>query len=178
MSDAAEPPKRTLSTEILTRYISYARKRVQPALTDDACMDLQEAYQDLRRLGNSRRTISATPRQLESLIRLSEAHARMRFSFQVERIDVAEAVRLLRVALHQAAMDPDTGRIDMEKLITGHSAADRANIEVLATELRNMLAPRRGASVKFWKLLQDLNANRDKVSFSSLEHLAVSYPAL
>lgn len=34
----------------------------------------------MRKVGNIRNTITATPRQLESLIRLSEAHARMRLS--------------------------------------------------------------------------------------------------
>ena len=41
--------------------------------------------------------ISATPRQLESIIRISEALAKMRLSATVERSDVAEAVRLMKV---------------------------------------------------------------------------------
>lgn len=63
----------------------------------------------MRKLGGGKKTITATPRQLESLVRISEAHARMRFSKVVERIDVAEAIRLVRVALQQAAIDPRTG---------------------------------------------------------------------
>ena len=41
-------------------------------------------------------TISATPRQLESLIRLGEALARMRLSPTVTRADAAEALRLMQ----------------------------------------------------------------------------------
>ena len=41
--------------------------------------------------------VSATPRQLESLVRLGEALARMRLSPTVESSDVAEALRLMRV---------------------------------------------------------------------------------
>ena len=44
-----------------------------------------------------RQTITATPRQLESLIRISEALARMRLSPTVERQDAAEALRLMQV---------------------------------------------------------------------------------
>ena len=44
-----------------------------------------------------RQTITATPRQLESLIRISEALARMRLSATVERADAAEALRLMQV---------------------------------------------------------------------------------
>ena len=58
-----------------------------------------------------RGTVTAYPRQLESLIRLSEAHARMRLSNVVEELDVDEAVRLHKEALKQAATDPKTGTL-------------------------------------------------------------------
>ena len=47
----------------------------------------------MRKVGSSRGAVSAYPRQLESLIRLAEAHAKMRFSFVVETVDVEEAKR-------------------------------------------------------------------------------------
>ncbi len=57
---------------------------------------------------NGSRTISSTPRQLESLIRLSEAIAKMRLSMvvHVERKSVGETVRLMKVATQAAATDP------------------------------------------------------------------------
>ena len=63
----------------------------------------------MRKVGAGRGIITAYPRQLESLIRLSEAHARMRLSNTVEEIDVNEANRLYKEALKQAATDPKTG---------------------------------------------------------------------
>jgi len=53
----------------------------------------------MRSLGNSKKTITATPRQLESMIRISEALAKMRLSDFVEKRDVEEAVRLIKHAL-------------------------------------------------------------------------------
>ena len=47
----------------------------------------------MRKVGSGRGTVTAYPRQLESLIRLSEAHAKMRFSPTVEIVDVGEAKR-------------------------------------------------------------------------------------
>lgn len=43
------------------------------------------------------------------MIRLSEAHARMRYSDRVELQDVEEANRLIREALKESATDPVTG---------------------------------------------------------------------
>ena len=48
---------------------------------------------------------------MESLIRLAEAFARLRFSHKVEVMDVEEATRLHKEALKQSAVDPSTGTI-------------------------------------------------------------------
>lgn len=56
-------------------------------------MRLVEAYVEMRRIGSGRGQISAYPRQLESLIRLAEAHAKVRYSDVVEVDDVEEAYR-------------------------------------------------------------------------------------
>lgn len=74
------------------------------------------------------RRITATTRQLESMIRLAEAHAKMRLSPVVNSADVAEAVRLIQSALKQAATDSRTGLIDMGLLTEGTSASERRRL--------------------------------------------------
>ena len=93
----------------------------------------------MRKIGSGRGLVSAYPRQLESLIRLSEAHAKMRFSDTVEIVDVEEAKRLHREALKQSATDPKTGIIDVGILTTGVSASERDRRKELAKELKKML---------------------------------------
>lgn len=82
----------------------------------------------MRKLGQDVRAaekrITATTRQLESMIRLAEAHAKMRLSQVVTKADVLEAERLIQSALKTAATD-DQGRIDMSLLTEGTSAAER-----------------------------------------------------
>lgn len=89
----------------------------------------------MRKLGEDiraqERRITATTRQLESMIRLSEAHAKMRLSLTVEESDVEEAVRLIQSALKQAATDARTGLIDMGLLTEGTSASERKRKEDL-----------------------------------------------
>lgn len=83
----------------------------------------------MRKLGEdvraAERRITATTRQLESMIRLAEAHAKMRLSEEVGAEDVQEAVRLIKSALKQAATDARTGLIDMGLLTEGTSASER-----------------------------------------------------
>ena len=90
-------------------------------------------------MGNSKHTISATPRQLESLIRLSEARARLRFSDNVEKEDVYEAIRLIKVATQQAATDPTSGIIDMDLLATGMTSSSRMKLTQLSDTVRLIL---------------------------------------
>lgn len=65
------------------------------------------------------------------MVRLSEAHAKMRLSEVVEESDVNEAVRLIQSALKQAATDVRTGLIDMGLLTEGTSAGERKRKEDL-----------------------------------------------
>ncbi len=139
--NVVRPP---LDQNLLRDYIAYARDNIFPELSDLATRELISAYLEMRKMGaqngNGSRTISATPRQLESLIRLSEGLAKMRFSRVVERADVKEAVRLMKVATQAAATDPRTGRIDMDMITTGRSTSNREMEEALNLSLKELLA--------------------------------------
>jgi len=78
---------------ILRDYLAYAKEHVSPKLTDVSSQKLVDAYVSMRRVGSGRGQVSAYPRQLESLIRLAEAHAKVRFSPTVDPEDVDEAWR-------------------------------------------------------------------------------------
>lgn len=108
---------------------------MHPTITPAAANTLTEAYVSMRALGNniqsSDRRITATTRQLESMIRLSEAHAKMRLSPTVEESDVLEAVRLIKSAIKASATDSRTGLIDMGLLSEGGGASERRRKEDL-----------------------------------------------
>lgn len=100
---------------ILSEYVARARDEVFPALTAESHEQLARAYVELRRArGANSRTVSATLRQLESMIRLAEARAKMRYAATVSVEDVCEALRLMRAALKESATDPRTGRINLD----------------------------------------------------------------
>ena len=153
----------TLSQRLLMEYISYARTNVQPRLTNEASEQLVNEYVALRKVGaqlagdggrGGSKVVTATPRQLESLVRLSEAHARMRLSDWVEPLDVDEAVRLMKVATQSAATDPTTGTIDMDLITTGRSAASRTMAGQLAEALREKMMSMGPQTVRLDELRQ------------------------
>ncbi|KAJ3695650.1 hypothetical protein LUZ60_001027 [Juncus effusus] len=152
-----------LDLETLVAYISYAKKNINPELTDEASEELTRRYVQMRQRGNTpgsrKKVITATARQLESMIRISKALARMRFSEIVEVKDVAEAFRLLEVALQQSATDHSTGTIDMDLIMTGISASERMRRENLVSAARNLIMDKLqagGPSARLLELLEEL----------------------
>ncbi|MFH4981295.1 hypothetical protein AB6A40_008004 [Gnathostoma spinigerum] len=80
-----------LDMALLRDYIGYARSHISPVLDDTASQCLIDKYLQMRKVGAGHGQVSAYPRQLESLIRLSEAHAKMRLSSTVSAQDVEDA---------------------------------------------------------------------------------------
>ncbi|XP_058731529.1 DNA replication licensing factor MCM6 [Vicia villosa] len=96
--DALAP---TFTTAELKRYIAYA-KTLKPKLTSDARKLLVDSYVSLRRADTnpgSRVAYRMTVRQLEALIRLSEAVARCHLDNQVQPRHVRLAVKLLQTSI-------------------------------------------------------------------------------
>jgi len=139
---AQQREKPSIDPELFRRYVSFARRFVFPKLTDASTAKLKEAYTSLRNAGASRETVSATPRQLESLIRISESLAKMELREEVLPEDVDEALRLIKAATYAAAIDPETGLIDMEQLIAGVGAGRRRRQKELESLVEEVLTER------------------------------------
>uniref|UniRef100_A0A8D2B0A9 DNA replication licensing factor MCM4 n=1 Tax=Sciurus vulgaris TaxID=55149 RepID=A0A8D2B0A9_SCIVU len=151
-----------LDMAMLKDYIAYAHSTIMPRLSEEASQALIEAYVDMRKIGSSRGMVSAYPRQLESLIRLAEAHAKVRFSSKVEAIDVEEAKRLHREALKQSATDPRTGIVDISILTTGMSATSRKRKEELAEALKKLILSKgKTPALKYQQLFEDIRGQSD-----------------
>uniref|UniRef100_G3Q1D6 DNA replication licensing factor MCM4 n=1 Tax=Gasterosteus aculeatus aculeatus TaxID=481459 RepID=G3Q1D6_GASAC len=151
-----------LDMAVLRDYIAYARTYINPRLSEEASQTLIEAYVDMRKIGSGRGMVSAYPRQLESLIRLAEAHAKVRFSEKVENIDVEEARRLHREALKQSATDPRTGFVDISILTTGMSATARKRREDIAQVLKKLIQSKgKTPAMKYQQLLDDLRGQSE-----------------
>ena len=111
---------------------------------------------------NRGRSITATPRQLEGMIRIAESLARMRLETVVLRSDVLEAVRLMQVATLAAATDSTTGLIDMDAINTGRTALDREQLKTMCNELRALVDSHpRGVPISVVDLREEMQAQSD-----------------
>ena len=128
-----EKVKPVISPDLLRKYIAFAKKTVFPVLTKEAKDRIVEFYKSLRAMAKSgeHASIPITPRQLEALIRLSEASARVRLSNKVTVEDVERAIRIFKKSLEQIAIDPETGKIDIDYAFTGTSATQRDRIALI-----------------------------------------------
>ncbi|MEM3877695.1 MAG: minichromosome maintenance protein MCM, partial [Candidatus Woesearchaeota archaeon] len=121
-----------IPTEFIRKYIAYAKQKIFPKLTDQAVDEIESYYVELRSTASSSeeaaRAIPISPRQLEAIVRLAEASARVRLSDKVTRKDARRAIDLLNFSLGQVARDRETGRIDIDVISTGISTSERDKI--------------------------------------------------
>ncbi len=126
-----------IEPELLRKYIAYARKNVNPQLTDEANEILKEFYVSTRNSNPEEQgPVPITARQLEALIRLAEASAKIKLKDKVEKEDAEKAVRLTLFCLNDVGVDPETGEIDAEVLSGGTPKSDRDKIQRVTEEIK------------------------------------------
>jgi replicative DNA helicase Mcm len=125
-----------IEPELLRKYIAYARREVSPKLTDEAIAVLQEFYVGMR--GGAAEDDSPVPitaRQLEALIRLSEASSRIRLGTEVTEIDAQRAITIQMKCMKQVGYDPETGKLDIDKVEGRPAKSDRDKIRIVTEVL-------------------------------------------
>ncbi|MBS3070434.1 minichromosome maintenance protein MCM [Candidatus Micrarchaeota archaeon] len=136
--EEAQTPSNLISTDLLRKYIAFARRSVFPQLTPDATERIKDFYVQLRALGAKTQTFPVTPRDLEGLVRLAEASAKMRLSTQVELQDAEYAIALKDFVLNLVFVDKATGKIDADVILTGTSKAKRDKIFTILNIVREL----------------------------------------
>jgi replicative DNA helicase Mcm len=130
-----------IDNALLRKYISYAKQKYNPVLTDEAIGAMREFYVGLRNMpqigDGPSKPIPIGARQLEAMVRLSEAHARMRLSEKVEVKDAIAAIELVKSYLLQVGYDKDTKTFDVDR-ITGTSASARNKINIVSDTIEEL----------------------------------------
>ncbi|MEA1906540.1 MAG: LAGLIDADG family homing endonuclease, partial [Euryarchaeota archaeon] len=145
IKDAMEIINPKIMPDILRKYIAYAKKEVYPIMDDVARDQLIEFYLGLRRQGEDRDSpVPVTARQLEALVRLCEASARIRLSNEITTDDSQRVIRVVESCLRQVAFDAETGKFDVDILTTGVSKSQRDKIKTLRNIIREVEAEHSG----------------------------------
>ena len=107
------PPSAQIDAELLKRLVIYA-KSLAPELTDESNAVLIEEYLRLRKqTSGDAMQIPVNPRFLESMIRLSQARARILLHPRVTEMDARRAIMLVNHMLGTAVIDQATRKVDV-----------------------------------------------------------------
>jgi replicative DNA helicase Mcm len=106
---------------LLKKFLYYVRKYGKPDLGDAAAKEIEKFFLEMRAKGQGPDSpVPITMRQLEAVIRLSEARAKLALKKEVTKEDVAAVIRLLKAFLSQVGIDQSTGKMDIDTLMVGH----------------------------------------------------------
>ncbi len=147
--------KAEIDTPLLRKYFAYAKRNIFPALEEAAVDELQQYFLKLRsQSGGDKapRTIPISARQLEALVRLTEASARLRLSQKATQEDAKSAVDLLDYCLKQVAFDEETGTLDIDRITSTISASQRNKISIIK-EIVNDLESKVGRTIPLEDLI-------------------------
>jgi len=127
-----------IDIDILTKYLSYA-KRGDPALTKEAENLIMEFYLKMRNISgeDKENMITITPRQLEGLIRLATARARLLLKNQVEGEDADRAIYLFNEMLKNSGTDVNTGKVDIG-VLQGRPKSEVSKLQMFMEILRSL----------------------------------------
>ncbi len=142
-----------IDPELMRKYVSYARKNISPVISEEAATRMEDFYADMRRGGQEGNPIPITPRQLESIVRLSEARARMKLKNEVTADDVDKAINLMEYCLRTVGVDPETGKIDIDKMMTGRFRSQWDRVAGLS-DLIDELCQKHGGLVPISEILE------------------------
>jgi replicative DNA helicase Mcm len=128
--DINKATERIIPLTLLKNYICYVALNIKPKLTDGAADELKTFFRKLRNIGKSE-SLGITARQLDGLVRMSEASAKLHMRSEVAVDDAKIAIALMTYSLKCFGTDPDTGKLDIDMISTGITSTQRNKLTKL-----------------------------------------------
>ncbi len=134
-----KPVTPDIDPALFRKYVAYAKRTCFPRLSDAAREALIAYYMKLRDLASeSSKPVPVTARQLEALVRLAEASARIRLCPDISLADAERVVNIVDTCLRQVAYDVKSGSFDIDKVVTGFSKGKRDLIRMIKEVIREI----------------------------------------
>jgi replicative DNA helicase Mcm len=122
-----EEQKEEISLNLFKKYISYIRK-FEPKIKPELEEYVDKLYRDIRRESSNQEGVPINLRNIEGLLRLAEASAKIRLSSFVELEDLKIAEQILRFTLKQLAYD-ENGKLDISRMTEKVPVTKRGRME-------------------------------------------------
>ncbi|MCX6644584.1 MAG: Minichromosome maintenance protein MCM, partial [Candidatus Bathyarchaeota archaeon] len=134
----ASPVEAQVDAELLRKYVSFA-KGIKPVLGNDALKRLRDFYLAMRAASETEGSpVAITARQLESLVRVSEARARIALRKEVTAEDAEAAIAIMKRSLEEVGIDLSSYKIDIDLIMTGRPKSIRDRLHVILSVLMDM----------------------------------------
>jgi replicative DNA helicase Mcm len=134
----ASPVEAPIGSELMRKYISYA-KTIKPVLSRDALKRLGDFYLAMRAASESEGSpVAITARQLESLVRISEARARVALRKEVSAEDAEAAITIMKRSLEEVGIDVSSYKFDIDLIMTGRPKSVRDRMQIILSVLMGM----------------------------------------
>ena len=161
----SESGEETIERDLLRKYVAYAKQRFKPKLIEDSIKEIENFYVDLRNrpIFSERgiRPIPISARQLEALIRMSEAHAKLRLSDEVTREDSEKAIEIMKYYLEQVGYDPETNTFDIDRTGASGVSNSQRNKIYMVRDTINKLAEKFGQEIPLEEIEKELEGKMD-----------------
>jgi replicative DNA helicase Mcm len=133
-----QPVEAEINSDLLRKYVSYA-KTIHPELSSGALKVLGDFYLAMRSASEDEGSpIAITARQLESLIRISEARARVALRKKVTAQDAEAAITIMQRSLNEVGIDVSLGKLDIDIIMTGRPKSVRDKLHSVLSVLMEM----------------------------------------
>ncbi len=142
-----KPVMPDIDPALFRKYVAYSKRSCYPMLSAEAKEALVNYYLKLRGIAEPNKPVPVTARQLEALVRLAEASARIRLSDTIEQGDAERVIRIVDTCLRQIAYDAKTGTFDIDKVVTGISKEKRDIVRVIKDAIRDIGGEGRRAGI-------------------------------
>jgi replicative DNA helicase Mcm len=123
---------------LMRKYVAFSKRTCYPILSDEAKDALESYYLKLRGLADTNKPVPVTARQIEALVRLGEASARIRLSDTIGAGDAERVIHIVDTCLRQVAYDAESGSFDIDKLVTGVPKSQRDIIRSIKEVIRDL----------------------------------------
>jgi replicative DNA helicase Mcm len=142
-----KPVMPDIDPALFRKYVAYAKRSCFPIISNEAKDALVGYYLKLRGIAEPNKPVPVTARQLEALVRLGEASARIRLSNTIELSDAERVIHIVDACLRQIAYDAKTGTFDIDKIVTGISKEKRDIVRVIKDAIRDIGGDGRRAGI-------------------------------